>query len=48
MYFGFRFLYFMAAGLYFLAFVWEVWPWKSEQTVTAAVGVRTHATTTGD
>ena len=30
MYFGFQFLYLMAAGLYLLAFLWEVAGFKSE------------------
>jgi hypothetical protein len=36
MYFGFQFLYLMAAGLYLLAFVWELLGSKLDPTVVGA------------
>lgn len=33
MYFGFQFLYFIAAGLYLLAFIWEILRLNSERKV---------------
>ena len=40
MYFGFQFLYLMAAGLYFFAFVWELWTRKSGRLAITPAGVR--------
>jgi len=40
MYFGFRFLYLMAAVLYVMAFVWELLAWKSPSLETAPASVR--------
>jgi hypothetical protein len=43
MYFGFQFLYLMAAGLYFLAFIWEIWPRKSGSLASAPASATTLA-----
>ena len=43
MYFGFRFLYLLAAGLYLVAFAWELLRGKVESAVIAPAGIPSNA-----
>ena len=43
MYFGFRFLYLLAAGLYLFAFVWELLRGKLESAVIAPTRIHAEA-----
>jgi hypothetical protein len=38
MYFGFQFLYLMAAGLYVLAFIWELFRLRFDREVVVPAG----------